>query len=107
MLRDVQHVAHGDSDPMRAAEAAASDADALALLGPFRSREVAEAIEATAPAGLPLLAPVAELQPRIDETGATRRGDSREGVCGVCGNYSDKHRRPPRNLALNHRRGGL
>jgi len=44
---------------MRAAEAAAADREALALIGPFRSREVAEAVEATAPAGLPLLAPVA------------------------------------------------
>ena len=51
------HVAHGDRDPMAAAEAAA--ADGLALIGPFRSRDVAEAVEATAPAGLPLIAPVA------------------------------------------------
>ena len=59
VLRDVEHVAHGGADPMRAAEAAAADPGALALIGPFRSREVAEAVEATAPAGLPLLAPVA------------------------------------------------
>jgi hypothetical protein len=58
-LRDVEHVAHGSADPMRAAEAAAGDADALALIGPFRSHDVAEVVEATAPAGLPLLAPVA------------------------------------------------
>jgi ABC-type branched-subunit amino acid transport system substrate-binding protein len=51
------HVAHGDRDPMAAAEAAA--ADGLALIGPFTSRTVAEAVEATAPAGLPLIAPVA------------------------------------------------
>ena len=44
---------------MRAAELAASDPEALALIGPFRSRAVAEAVEATAPVGLPLLAPVA------------------------------------------------
>ena len=31
----------------------------VALVGPFRSRDVAEVVEATAPAGLPLLAPVA------------------------------------------------
>jgi hypothetical protein len=54
----IAHVAHGD-DPMAGAEAAAGDGDALALLGPFRSRDVAEAVEATAPAGLPLIAPVA------------------------------------------------
>jgi hypothetical protein len=51
------HVAHGDRDPMAAAEAAA--ADGLALIGPVRSRDVAEAAEATAPAGVPLIAPVA------------------------------------------------
>jgi hypothetical protein len=52
-------VAHGDGDPVGAAAIAAGDADAVAFIGPFRSRDVAEAIEATAPAGLPLLAPVA------------------------------------------------
>jgi hypothetical protein len=55
----VRHVAHGENDPVRAAEVAAGDNDAVAFIGPFRSREVAEAIEVTAPAGLPLLAPVA------------------------------------------------
>ena len=59
VLRELEHVAHGSADPMRAAEAAASDPDAIALLGPFRSRDVAEVVEATAPAGVPLLAPVA------------------------------------------------
>jgi hypothetical protein len=55
----VAHVAHGDAEPLAAAEAAAGDARAVALLGPFRSADVAEAVEVTAPAGLPLLAPVA------------------------------------------------
>jgi hypothetical protein len=56
----VGHEAHGDGDaPIRAAEAAAGDPSAAALIGPFRSADVAEAVEATAPAGLPLLAPVA------------------------------------------------
>ena len=55
----VAHVAHGGADPMRAAEAAAADPNAVALLGPFRSAEVKEALAATAPARLPLLAPVA------------------------------------------------
>jgi hypothetical protein len=55
----VEHVAHGDTDDLRAAEAAAGDPEAIALIGPFRSRAVAEALEATRPAGLPLLAPVA------------------------------------------------
>ena len=55
----IAHVAHGDGDTMAAAEAAAGDDAALALIGPFMSRAVAEAVEATAPAGLPLIAPVA------------------------------------------------
>jgi hypothetical protein len=55
----VAHVAHGDRDPVAAGVAAAGDPSAIALIGPFRSRDVAETVEATAPAGLPLLAPVA------------------------------------------------
>jgi hypothetical protein len=55
----VQHVAHGLKAPLRSAESAAEDPEALALLGPYRSEDVAHAVEATAPAGLPLLAPVA------------------------------------------------
>jgi hypothetical protein len=55
----VHHVAHGEDDPARSAEMAAADPRAVALIGPFRSRAVAEAVEASAPAGLPLLAPVA------------------------------------------------
>jgi hypothetical protein len=55
----VAHVAHGDHDPVAAGEAAAGDPSAMALIGPFRSRDVAETVAATAPAGLPLLAPVA------------------------------------------------
>jgi hypothetical protein len=54
----VPHVAHGDDDPVGAASAAA-EADARAVIGPFRSRDVADAVEATAPAGIPLLAPAA------------------------------------------------
>ena len=55
----IRHVAHGTADAVEAAAAAAGDPEALALLGPYRSAEVAEAVEATAPPGLPLLAPVA------------------------------------------------
>jgi hypothetical protein len=55
----VDHVAHGDGAFLRAAEEAASDGDAVALLGPFGSRDVCFAVEATAPAGLLLMAPVA------------------------------------------------
>jgi ankyrin repeat protein len=55
----VQHVAHGTADPVNAAAAAADDPQAVALLGPYRSGAVAEAVLATGPAGLALLAPVA------------------------------------------------
>src|SRR4051794_28939903 len=55
----IAHAAHGDADPVRAAEVAAGDDAAIALIGPFRSADVAEAVEVTAPAGLPLIAPVA------------------------------------------------
>jgi hypothetical protein len=55
----VAHVPHGDRATMTAAEAAAGDDAALALIGPFLSRAVAHAVEATAPVGLPLIAPVA------------------------------------------------
>jgi ABC-type branched-subunit amino acid transport system substrate-binding protein len=61
VLRDagLTHVAHGDRDPVAAAEAVVADPEARAAIGPFRSRAVAEVVEVTAPAGLPLLAPVA------------------------------------------------
>ena len=55
----VAHVAHGDGDAVGAAERAAGDPRAIALLVPFRSAAVAEAVEATAPARLAMLAPVA------------------------------------------------
>ena len=55
----VPHEAHGESAPVRAAELAAGDPHAIALLGPQRSADVSEALEATARSGLPLLAPVA------------------------------------------------
>ena len=55
----VEHVAHADADPVRTAVAVVRDDDSIALIGPLRSADVAEAVEATAPAGLPLIAPVA------------------------------------------------
>ena len=55
----LDHAPHGDTDPVAAAEQAAGDPAAIALIGPFRSADVAEAVEATAPRRLPLLAPVA------------------------------------------------
>ena len=67
----LDHAPHGDSDPVGAAEQAAGDPAAIALIGPFRSAEVAEAVEATAPRRLPLLAPVATWAgvTRADEPG--------------------------------------
>jgi len=77
------HTPHGDADPVCAAERAAGDPDAVALIGPFRSADVAEAVEATAPRRLPLLAPVATW------AGITRAADSDAAVvivlCGLNG----------------------
>jgi len=77
----VRHIARGDRDHVGAATAAAGDPDAVAFIGPFRSRAVAEAIEATAPAGLALLAPVAtwagitrDDEPGCDDHPADHRG---------------------------------
>src|SRR4051794_41408362 len=77
----IRHVAHRDGDPLTAAEAAVSGA-AIALIGPFRSADVAEALEATAPAGLPLLAPVATWAgvTRDDEPGCDDAADHRHTV---------------------------
>src|SRR5215218_284609 len=69
----IAHVPHPEDDPVRAAELAAGDPDALALIGPVRSAAVAEAVEATAPAGLPLLAPLATW------AGVTRSNEPCEG----------------------------
>src|SRR5690349_15195201 len=78
----VEHRAHGPAAPMRAAETAAADPDAVALIGPFRSADVAEAVEATAPAGLPLIAPVATWAgvTRDDEPGCDEAADHRGTV---------------------------
>ena len=72
-LAGVEHVPHPGRRRLRAAELAAGDPEALALIGPFRSAAVAEAVEATAPAGLPLLAPVATW------AGVTRSNEPCEG----------------------------
>lgn len=78
----VEHVAHGARTIVRAAEAAAGDPEAVALVGPFRSADVAEAVAATAPAGLPLLAPVATWAgvTRDDEPGCDDPADHRGTV---------------------------
>jgi hypothetical protein len=78
----VPHVAHDADDHLGAAETAAADPGAVALVGPFRSRAVAEAVEVTAPAGLPLLAPVATWAgvTRDDEPGCDDPADHRGTV---------------------------
>jgi hypothetical protein len=77
----IRHVAHGEGDHVRAGALAAADVDAVALIGPFRSRAVAETVAATAPAGLLLLAPVAtwagitrEDEPGCEHDPADHRG---------------------------------
>jgi hypothetical protein len=77
----VAHVAHGDSEPVVAAtEAVSQGADAV--IGPFSSRAVAEALEVTAPAGIPLLAPAATWVgvTRDDEPGCDDPADHRGTV---------------------------
>ena len=78
----IAHVAHAGADPLRGAEAASRDADAIALIGPYRSRDVAHAVEATRDAGLPLLAPVATWVgvTRDDEPGCDDPADHRGTV---------------------------
>src|SRR3954449_730560 len=78
----ITHVAHGYHAPIRAAEVAANDDEAVALIGPYRSRDVADAVEATAPAGLPLIAPVATWAgvTRDDEPGCDDAADHRGTV---------------------------
>lgn len=78
----LEHIAHPDGAAMAAAEAAAADERAIALIGPHRSADVAEAVEATAPRGLPLLAPVATWAgiTRDDEPGCDDAADHRGTV---------------------------
>jgi hypothetical protein len=73
------HVAHGDGDPVGAAVAAV-EAGARAIIGPFRSADVNEALAATA--GVPLLAPVATWAgiTRDDEPGCDDAPDHRGTV---------------------------
>lgn len=78
----LSHVPHDVSEPVTAGVAAAEDRAALALLGPFRSADVSEAVAATAPAGLPLIAPVATWTgvTRSDEPGCDDAADHRGTV---------------------------
>jgi hypothetical protein len=82
----VEHVAHGGARPPEAAEAAAGDPRSIALIGPYRSAEVAEAVHATGPVRLPLLAPAAtwagvtrEDEPGCDDP-AQHHGTARRGA---------------------------
>ena len=77
----IVHIAHGDSDPVQAATVAAADPNARAVIGPYRSRDVAEAVEVTAEVGLPMLAPVAtwvgvtrDDEPGCEDDPANHRG---------------------------------
>jgi hypothetical protein len=78
----IAHVPHEGSDPVASAEVAAGDPAALVLLGPFRSADVREAVAATAPAGLPLIAPLATWTgvTRHDEPGCDDAADHRGTV---------------------------
>jgi hypothetical protein len=78
----VRHVVHEMDDPVGAAVSAAEDPAALALVGPFRSADVSEALAATAPAGLPLMAPVATWAgiTRHDEPGCDDAAEHRGTV---------------------------
>src|SRR5690242_2374634 len=78
----IVHVAHGPERNVEAGVEAAEDGNALALIGPFRSRDVAETVEATAPAGLPLIAPMATWAgvTRADEPGCEDPADHRGTV---------------------------
>jgi hypothetical protein len=55
----VEHRAHGLAGAVVAAELAVADEEAVAIIGPYRSAEVAAVLEVTAPAGVALLAPMA------------------------------------------------
>jgi hypothetical protein len=67
----IAHVPHDANDPLAAGAAGAGDSAAVVLVGPLRSADVSEAVVATAPAGLPLIAPVATWAgvTRTDEPG--------------------------------------
>jgi hypothetical protein len=83
----VEHVAHGGARPLEAAEAAAGDPRSIALIGPYRSAEVAEAVEATGPVRVPLRAPA-----------ATWAGVTREDEPG-CDDPAQHHGTIPRLVA--------
>ncbi|HEY7198002.1 MAG TPA: hypothetical protein VH306_12515 [Gaiellaceae bacterium] len=78
----IEHELHDDRDPMAAAEQAVADPAAVALIGPYRSAAIAEVVEATAPAELPLIAPVATWAgvTRDDEPGCDDAAQSRGTV---------------------------
>jgi hypothetical protein len=78
----IEHVGHPVDDPVRAGAIAAEDDEALALLGPLRSRDVAETVEVTAAAELPLIAPMATWVgvTRHDEPGCDDPADHRGTV---------------------------
>src|SRR3954463_6221551 len=78
----VEHRAHGPGAPWRAPGPRAEDRGAVALIGRLRSADVADVVEATAPAGLPLIAPVATWAgaTRAHEPGCDAAADHRGTV---------------------------
>src|SRR3954463_11553501 len=105
----VEHVAHRDADPVQAAADAAGDDGAIALIGPYRSAEVAEAVEASAPARLPLIAPVATWAgvTRDDEPGCDDAARHRGTVLRMFARDTVVAQRMAEALRAAGRRGGF
>jgi hypothetical protein len=102
----VRHVAHEVDDPVGAAVSAAEDPSALALIGPFRSADVNEALAATAPAGLALIAPVATWAgvTRVDEPGCDGAADHRGFVFRLVARDTEVATRLAQDLRTHGRR---
>jgi hypothetical protein len=102
----VGHVAHDDADPVGAAAVVARDDDAIALIGPFRSADVAEAVAATAPVGLPLIAPAATAAAvtRDDEPGCDDAARHRGTVLRLVARDTDVAQRIAADVAARGQR---
>ncbi len=102
----IRHVGHGTEDPVQATVAATHDQHALALLGPYRSADVAEAVEASAPAGLALLAPAATWAgiTRDDEPGCDEAARHRGTVLRFVARDTEVARRLAEDLRAAHKR---
>jgi hypothetical protein len=102
----VEHVAHGTVDPLNSAAVAAGDSQAVAVLGPYRSAAVAEAVQTTAPAGLSLLAPVATWAgvTRDDEPGCEIPAKHRGTVLRLLARDTEVARRLANHVSATGRR---